>query len=179
MRSNIWKLVLCVTLLLTPAGISGQGRSLELGFGAALMKHLGDRTASELSFPTQSIRFGVFAFEGLFIEPSMALTLITAQNDDTIASTSFWFSALYHLTSDRTKPRFFVRPAAGIDYHSTRADNESLYHAGGYLGLKIPAADHLSIRLETGYQRRFESNGIEAGDAISLSIGISWFLGSE
>ena len=176
MRFGIRTLTFCGVLLLAPVVLWGQGQSFELSIDGGLSLYLNDRTTTKTSIPNQSLRFGLFVSSRVSIEPSLALTVIDGQNTDPITSVSFWLSGLYHITRDRNKPQPFIRPTTGVEYYSTRSDSPSQFKAGGHLGVKIPVANHLSLRLETGYLRGFESDDLPSSDEVSLNLGISLFV---
>ena len=176
MRFDIRTLTFCGALLLAPVVLSGQGQSFELGIDGGLSWHLNDRTTSRTSIPMQSLRFGFFALNWVSIEPSLALTVIDSESTDPITSFSFWLSGLLHITGDRSKLQPFVRPTGGWNHYSNGSDNFSQFKAGGYVGMKIPVAEHLSLRLESGYLRGFESDNLPSSDEVSFNFGISLFV---
>lgn len=176
MHFGVRTLTLLGIFLLGPVASSGQGQSIELGIDGGLSLFLDDRTTTKTSIPNESVRFGLFVFNRLSIEPSLALTVIDGQNSDPITSVSIWFSGLYHITPDRNKPQPFVRPTAGVEHYSSSSTSFSRLKAGGYLGLKVPVANHLSMRFETGYLRGFESDDFPPNDEVSLNVGISLFV---
>jgi hypothetical protein len=119
---------------------------------------------------------GFFVFNRLSFEPSLALTHSDAQNTDPTVSVSAWLSALLHITPDRSKTQPFIRPTAGVEHYWTPSISLSQLKAGGFLGLKIPVANHISVRLEGGYVRGFESESRPEIDEVPLMIGISLFV---
>jgi hypothetical protein len=175
MRFGFRTLTYCGVLLLAPVVLVGQGQSFELGVDGGLSWQQNDRTTTRISIPIESLRFGLFVFNRVSIEPSLALTFIDGQNTDPITSVSFWLSGLLHITGDRSKLQPFVRPTGGWNHYSNGSDNFSQFKAGSYVGMKIPVAEHLSLRLESGYLRGFESDDLPPSDEISLNFGISLF----
>ena len=164
-------LTFCGILLLAPVVLFGQGQSIELGIDGGLSLSLNDRTTTKTTIPIQSLRFGVFAFDRVSIEPSLALTVIDSQNTDPITNVSFWLSGLFHIFGDRSKPQPFLRPTGGVERYSSSSNSFSQFKAGAYLGVKIPVANHLSLRLESGYLRGFESDDMPSSDEVSLNRG--------
>jgi hypothetical protein len=176
MRSGFRTLTYCGLLLLSPVVLVGQGQSFELGVDGGLSWQQNDGTTTRTSIPIESFRFGLFVLNTVSIEPSLALTVIDAQNSDQITSFSFGLSGLLHITGDRSKLQPFVRPSGGVEYYSNGSDSFSQFKAGGYVGIKIPVAHHLSLRLESGYLRGFESDNLPSSDEVSLNFGISLFV---
>jgi len=163
-------------LFLSPVVLSSQSQSIELGIDGGMSLYLNERTVSSISIPNQSLRFGLFPISGVSIEPSFSLTWIDGQNSQPITSASFWLSGLFHFTRDRSRPQLFLRPTAGLEYGSYESNSNTQYAAGGYVGVKLPIAHHLAVRVEAGYERRIESDNLVAGDVISSNLGISLFL---
>jgi len=176
MRFGFRTLTFCGVLLLGPAVLFGQGQSFELGIDGGMSWHLNNRTTTRTSIPIESVRFGLFVLNRVSIESSLALTVLDSQNTDPITSVSFWLSGLLHITGDRSKLQPFVRPTGGWDHYSNGSDSFSQFKAGGYVGMKIPVADHLSLRLESGYLRGLESDDLPPSDEVSLNFGISLFV---
>ena len=176
MGFGVRTLAFCGALLLAPTVLLGQDQSFELGVDGGLSLYLNDPTITKTSIPIESVRFGLFVSNEISIEPSLALTVIDSQNTDPITSVSFWLSGLFHINGDRSRPQPFFRPTGGMEYYSNGTDTFSQFKTGGYVGLKIPVANHLSLRLETGYLRGFESDNLPSSDEVSLSLGISLFV---
>ena len=166
----------CGILLLAPAVSHAQTQSIELGFDGALSVFLNDPTTTRTSIPSEVFRVGFFPVNRVSIEPSIALSYIDGQNRDPLVSVSLSLSALWHLTPSRSRTQPFLRPTAGVDYYSFGSTSHSRLKAGGYVGLKIPVANHLSVRLESGYQRGFESEDLPSSDEVSVNLGISLFV---
>ena len=176
MRFGIRTLTFCGVLLQAPVVLVGQGQPVELGFDSGMNLFLNDPKASLISIPDQAIRFGVFVSNRLSIEPSIGLTWIDGQEREPFTTVSLGLSGLFHITPDRSKPQAFLRPTTGVEYNFFRANNEIQFAAGGYLGLRIPAASHLSVRLESGFLRRFESENVVSSDMVSFNFGVSLFV---
>lgn len=175
MRVGFRTLTFFGMFLLAPVLLVGQGQSIELGVDGGMSWHKADRTTTRTSIPIESFRFGLFVSNKLSIEPSLALTFIDGQNADPVASASFWLSGLFHFTGDRGKPQTFVRPTGGVEYYSNGSVSHSQFKAGGYVGMKVPIAGHLSFRVEAGYLRGFESDDLPSSDEVALNFGISLF----
>lgn len=173
---SIRALTFCGVLFLTPVVLYGQGQRFEVGIDGGLSLYPGDHATTKTSIPIQGLRFGLFALDRISIEPGLALTFIDGQNADPITSVSFWLSGLYHVFGDRSKPQPFFRPSGGWEYYSNSSDSFSQFKAGGYVGVKFPVAQHLSLRFESGYVRGFESDDLPSSDEVSLSFGISLFV---
>lgn len=176
MRFGVRTLTFCGVMLLAPKALLGQSQSVELGFDGAMSVYLNDPTTTRTSIPNEVFRVGFFAANRLSIEPSVALTYIDGQNRDPLVSVSFWLSALCHLTPSRYRTQPFFRPTAGLVYHTFGSNSHSQLKAGGYVGMKIPVANHLSVRLESGYQRGFEAEDSPPSDEVSVNLGISLFI---
>jgi opacity protein-like surface antigen len=60
-------------------------------------------------------------------------------------------------------------------------DSASQFGVGAGLGVKLPVADRLDVRLEGTYERRFEheSDLLPSSNNYQLNAGFSWYTGQR
>jgi Outer membrane protein beta-barrel domain len=161
-------------------------KPIELGFDAALTRDASDQAKqTSLTVPVPRIRVGFFLTDALSLEPSVRFEFSrstfenTLTGNDVTSSRKFYdadLGLLYHLSTDRTRSQIYLRPFVGIRGFTGDGDSDSQTSFGGGLGLKLPAADRLGLRLEVGYARFAEDvPTFGATDQLFASFGLSFF----
>jgi hypothetical protein len=161
-------------------------KPIELGFDAALTRESSDQAKqTSLTVPVPRIRVGFFLTDAVSLEPSVRFQYSRSTFEDPFTGNDVTSSGksydadlglLYHFSTDRTRSQIYVRPFVGIRGFSGEGDSDSQTSFGGGLGLKLPAADRLGLRLEVGYARFAEDvPTFGATDQLFASFGLSFF----
>ncbi len=53
--------------------------------------------------------------------------------------------------------------------------SETQFNLGGGIGVKLPVAERMAARLEANYAHAFETDRFASSDAVSLTVGFSFF----
>ena len=201
--------VTAITLaaLAGPRVLDAQGRAggVELGFDAGLEfsnvedleldgedgVEFGDQV--NVGIPIQRFRVGYHASDHVSVEPSIGLdfTKIEDPTDDededdrSVTTLDLGLAVLIHFLADPDNP-----VAYGIargTYHlldvnlgdDGDGDSASQFGAAAGIGIKLPAADRLDVRLEGTYERRFEHEDdfLPASNNYQARVGFSWYTG--
>ena len=122
----------------------------------------------ELDVPVQAIRVAFPLDDQFAIEPT--LSLVTAGGDFGRATLLTLDAALlYELSTDRSRPQWFLRPFIGVHHDTPEATGITL---GGGAGVKIPATDRIAARLEARYRYTSLGNG-GSSNTLGLLAGVS------
>jgi opacity protein-like surface antigen len=200
-----------VLAALAPDTLPAQGRAggVELGFDGGVEfrnnedlevededpVEFGDET--RVGLPIQRFRVGYHASDVISIEPSIGLDYLKVEDptddadDDDVSATDldFGLAILIHFRADPDNPVAYalLRPA----YHMTdlnvgddEDDNEgsqSQFGLAGGIGVKLPIADRLDVRLEGAYERRFEKDEdlLPSSNNYQINVGFSWYTSSR
>ncbi len=163
------------------SSINAQERTVELGIDAGLSVISADgNSVTTLNVPVPAFRVGFFVSDRLSLEPSLLLAYATTSN---VSSTSYnlIFGALYHLSTDRTRPQLFLRPLIGyggsrVSGTSGLADNTNGSALVGIgIGAKVPKGDRFALRFGADYERRFEDDPSPAFNRFAATVGFSFF----
>lgn len=174
-------LVASFACLATPLFAQQSAGPIEIGFDASVM-HIsvsdqgragGDLTVAVL--PGQSVRLAFPMTPRFSLEP--ALSLIYTHNDGGgHTGYSGDVAGMIYFTPDRTKPQYFVRPFVGWSKDALfDFVGGSRATAGAGLGVRLPANDHVAVRLEARYRHAFEDRGLTM-NAFGLVAGLSFPL---
>jgi hypothetical protein len=157
----------------------------------------GDRT--RVGIPIQRFRVGYHASDLISVEPSIGLNYDKVEdprNDSDEGDVSrtdlqLGLAALIHFRRDPDNPVAYgvLRGtynltdlnAGGdeLDNGDSGNDSVSQFGAAAGIGVKLPVADRLDVRLEGAYERRFEheSDLLPASNNYQLNVGFSWYTG--
>ncbi len=160
----------------------------------------GDRT--RIGLPIQRFRVGYHASDVVSIEPSIGLDYLkvedpTDDSDDADLSRTdltLGLGVLIHFRRDPDNPVAYgiLRgtynlsdrnagddgddgPLAGSD------ESQSQFGAAAGIGVKLPVADRLDVRLEGTFERRFENEDdfLPSSNNYQLNAGFSWYTGDR
>jgi opacity protein-like surface antigen len=199
-----------LALVVAPRSITAQGRAggVELGFDAGVeFSNVEDididdgpaiESGDELRFgvPIQRFRVGYHASDLISIEPSVGLDYFrvedpTDDTDDADASATdleIGLALLIHFRSDPDNPVAYAIARGtynmlDINEPGGDEDDDSLTQvgAGVGVGVKLPVADRLDVRLEGMFERRFENEDdvIPNSNNYQLNVGFSWYTGTR
>jgi opacity protein-like surface antigen len=156
--------------------------------------------AVNIGIPIQRFRVGYHASELISIEPSIGLDYSKVEDprDDTderdLSSTElvFGLGILIHLRADPDNPVAYalargtynlLNVEIGGDEDTPGEGDETLTQLGAAagIGVKLPVADRLDVRLEGVYERRFENEDdvLPNSNNYQLNIGFSWYTGQQ
>jgi len=173
MRSFRGMLVLAA-LSLGGAATAAAQRPIELGIDAGVQFDLDDPKTTVIALPIQGLRIGFFLGDRVSLEPSVAFNYIKPSGEDSFSTLGLDASLLYHLSAATDQSRLYIRPVAGLSRVSGGGETFSQFNIGGGLGVKIPAADRLALRLEANLRHGLESDDLPSGTALGLTIGFSF-----
>jgi opacity protein-like surface antigen len=211
MRHLLALALVAAALTALPRALAAQGRpgSVELGFDAGFefsnVENLdvgGDNGEIEfgdefhVGIPIQRFRVGYHASDNISLEPSVGLdydkvedpTDGSDQNDVSVTNLTFGMALLIHFRADPDNP--VVYGIARGTYNLTDVntgddedddDSATQFGLGGGLGIKLPVADRLDVRLEGTYERRFENvdDLLPSSNNYQANLGLSWYTGSR
>lgn len=203
--------ILAVAVLAAPVPLAAQGRpgGVELGFDGGFEFSnvedlvLDDATRIEsgdqfrIGIPIQRFRVGYHASDLISIEPSIGLDYLKIedpQDDSDAADLSrtdlqLGLGILIHFRRDPDNPVAYgiARGSYNLVDENRGAvpdeqeESASQFGAGAGVGVKLPAADRLDVRLEGMYERRFEKEDdrLPASNNYILNVGFSWYTGER
>ena len=154
---------------------SAQGRPVELGIDAGVGIDLSGSNTVSVGIPTQAFRAGFFVSDAVSIEPRLSLNYIHPEGSESLVALAAELGPVFHLQSDRSRSRPYLRPFAGLNFLKVGSENDAQLTAGGALGVKIPVAERLAMRFEATFTHGFESSEFAGGNAIGGTIGFSFF----
>lgn len=160
---------------LQPVLTAGQAAPIELGVDATFDMSLMNGTTSVLSIPGRGVRLGVFVSDLVSIENRIALVRIKTEGVDAATNLSSQVSGVIHLTADRNLVQGYVNPTIGLRSSFLGETSGSQMEVGCGMGIKMPLADYLSVRLEAGYWYGSENEDFDKYDLITVKAGISLF----
>ncbi|MBA2564425.1 MAG: porin family protein [Gemmatimonadetes bacterium] len=156
----------------------------------------GDRTS--IGIPIQRFRVGYHASEVISIEPSIGLDYekiedpTDGSDDADLSATNLdlGLGILIHLRRDPDNPVAYGLLRAsylltdinlGDDAAAGTDDSFAQFGAAAGIGVKLPIADRLDVRLEGSYERRFENadDGLPSSNNYQLKTGFSWYTGDR
>jgi hypothetical protein len=167
-----------VAMIVAAAPLAAQRSTgpIEIGMDAMLSRQsyetdFGKSSATFFQVPVQQIRVAVPMTPTISLEPSIGYVHVS---DDGSSSDAFSgeLGLLVHFNENRKQPQGFVRPLIGVDDQFGTGGTHFTMGAG--LGMKIPATDRISYRVELRYKHQFESDGV-SGNLFGLAAGLSFF----
>ncbi|MGH7657323.1 MAG: hypothetical protein ACREL6_03745, partial [Gemmatimonadales bacterium] len=158
--------------VLAAAPVSAQ---TELGVDLGFFYDTGDPSVMVISIPTAELRAGFYTSDRIEIEPRISLQYVKFENSDAATSFDGVLGLLYHLSTDRSAARWYLRPFAGINRISSGGNGETQFQLGGGVGVKIPAGERLAWRVEGNFNHAFESDNLGSSDVVGLLFGISYY----
>lgn len=167
--------VALVALSLGGAATAAAQRPVELGVDAGVQFDLEDPKTTVVGIPIQNLRVGFFLSDKLSLEPSVALNWIKVSGEDSFSTLGLDASLLYHFTADTERSQLYVRPFAGLMRVSGGGESVNQMQAGAGLGVKLPMATRMALRLEGNVRHGFETDDIASGTALGMTIGFSFF----
>lgn len=153
---------------------SSENPSPEIGIDAGLTFVTGTPSSTEISFPAQHIRLGLFISPVISIEPAVGLNRISS-NGTSITSYTVGTGLLYHFSASRADNQFYVRPFVNLVGTSVSTNapgggtSSSDLEFGAGVGIKMPLRDRLASRFEANISHL---NGV---NAIGLLAGLSFY----
>lgn len=150
-------------------------RPIELGMDAGVMINLDDPKTTAFSLPIQGFRAGFFLSDRISLEPAIAFNWIKASGEDAFSTLALDAGLLFHLTPTAGRSQVYLRPVGGLSRFSGGDESASQFNIGGGLGVKLPLADRLKLRLEGSLRHALESDDLASGTALGLTIGVSFF----
>jgi hypothetical protein len=155
-------------------------------------QEFGDET--HVGIPIQRFRVGYHASDLISIEPSIGLDYLKVEDptddsdDDDLSATTldFALALLIHFRADPDNPVAYgiIRPAyhltdlnVGEDEDDEDEESRSQFGLAGGVGVKLPIADRLDVRMEGTYERRFEKDEdlLPSSNNYQLMVGFSWY----
>lgn len=173
MWSRTIAVVLCSTAA-TVATASAQSRGVELGIDGGFSYKVNDPTVFQIDIPISRFRVGFMVSDHVSVEPAIEFDMIKVEGEDAVTALGAQLGLLYHFSADATTSQAFFHPFAGISWVDFGAGSASQFHAGGGLGVKLPVASQLAVRLEAGFQYAFESDDFDKATSIFALIGFSF-----
>ena len=166
-----------------PSQLDAQSGSVEIGFDTGLSLTMPSDTdfrdydnVTSIDVPRQSIRVGFFVSDQLSIEPAVGFSWLDA-GGESLTQLALAGRVLYHFSPDPTRPRFYLGGGAGLNLIDLAEQQETQFGVGGGLGVKLPVADRMAIRLEGSFGRYFETDLLPATSVIGAVVGFSFFTG--
>jgi len=166
-----------------PSQLDAQSGSVEIGFDTGLSLTMPSDTdfldydnVTSINVPQQSIRVGFFVSDQLSVEPAVGFSWLDA-GGESLTQLALAGRVLYHFSPDPTRPRFYLGGGAGFTLIDVADDQETQFGVGGGLGVKLPIADRMAIRLEGSFSRYFETDQLPATSVIGVVVGFSFFTG--
>lgn len=152
---------------------------MELGVDGALSFGMGGNTnVTMFDLPVQNIRAGFFISPAMSIEPSLGMSYATASGVSGSAY-NLGVGLLYHFSTSRAQNQLYVRPFLNLQGQSAKVNGTSnsatntIFGAG--LGVKLPATDRLSWRLEANLGHNSNNNFDSSDNRLGLLFGVSYF----
>ena len=167
--------VLVGVVLLVPTLLVAQDRPVELGLDGGLSISFNGGTATSFTLPFQSVRAGFFLSDNVSLEPAASLNYLKLENVDAIATVGLSFAALVHFNPDRSRAQPYFRPQAGFTLLTAGGESASQLHVGGGIGVKLPVANQLAVRLEAGFQHSLENDDFAGASTVTAAVGLSFF----
>lgn len=167
--------VALVALSLGGAATAAAQRPIELGVDAGVQFDLEDPKTTVIGIPVQNLRVGFFLSDKLSLEPAVAFNWIKASGEDAFSTLSADASLLYHFSADTERSQLYARPFVGLSRVGGGGESVSQLQAGAGLGVKLPMATRMALRLEGNIRHGFESDDIASGTALGMAIGFSFF----
>jgi hypothetical protein len=161
-----------------PSQLDAQSGSVEIGFdtGLSLTMVSDADNVTSIDVPQQSIRVGFFVSDQLSIEPAVGFSWLHT-GGESATQLALAGRVLYHFSPDPTRPRFYLGGGAGFNLIDVGDQQETQFGVGGGLGVKLPVADRMAIRLEGSFSRFFETDLLPAASVIGAVVGFSFFTG--
>ena len=173
-RSFVTGVTLALTLSVPSAAQEGR---VELGMDAGLIVSINsdvDNTTS-VSVPLQRLRVGFFLSDAISLEPTLALNILSG-GGETATTIEAGGSILYHLRTDPTESRLYVRGGAGLSYADIGDFSASQFGISGGVGIKT-AGDPISLRFEGVIGYNFENDDFVSSVPIGVLAGVSVITG--
>lgn len=152
---------------------------IELGVDGGLSFGLGGTNSVTIfDLPVQSVRAGFFISPEISIEPSLGMTYATSSNVSGSAY-NLGVGLLYHFSTSRAQNQLYVRPFLNLEGQSNKVNGTSnsatntIFGAG--VGVKLPATDRLSWRLEANIGHNSNNNFDNSDNRLGLLFGVSYF----
>lgn len=165
-------LALAAVLCLSPLTLSAQ---VEFGVDGGLEVESFAEGADNLtvvSFPSNQFRFGFWTNPTVGVE---IRTSVFRQSQGNASATLFALGGAVRVRleeEDREGGGPFFRAGAGLTYRSFETSDTRFFVTGG-VGLDIPVAEPLDVRLEARYRRHFESDDFFASNTFAALIGLT------
>ena len=185
----VWGLT---ALAILPASARAQGNPIELGMDASLNFQLSQDAgkSTSLFLPTgplagglvtganKSFRVGFFVSPTISIEPAVSLMWFKPNGGSATRLVGLGLGSLIHFSGDSDRAQVYVRPYVGLD-HAKSGDAESVerFSAGGGIGVKVPVANRLKLRLEGAFVHGFsnDTKGVASENVVALMFGFSYY----
>lgn len=170
------RVIMALTALtLGGAAVASAQRPIELGIDGGVQFDLEEPKTTVIGLPFQAMRVGFFLSDKISLEPSVAFNWIKTSGEDSFSTLGLDAGLLYHFSTDASASQLYVRPLAGISRVSGGGESWNQFQVGGGLGVKLPMADRLKLRLEGNIRHGLESDDIPSGTALGLTVGFSFF----
>jgi hypothetical protein len=166
---------LAAALVLLPSLALAQGHPVELGIDAGGTFDLSGGNAVAIGVPVQDLRAGFYLTDNVSIEPRMALNYLDGDGGDAVVTVAAQLGPVIHFTPDRARAQGYVRPFGGLTFIHIGSESDAQVAVGGALGVKLPLAERLAARLEGSFTHGFETSHFGGGNALGLSIGLSFY----
>lgn len=150
-------------------------RPIEIGFDAGLQFDLESPTTTVFSLPIQAVRFGFFLSDRVALEPNLGINWFKVEGEDAFSTLNLEMGLPYLLGGQPGGTRTYLRPSIGIARVGGGGESVTQFQAGGGIGVKIPAADRMALRLEANVLHGFESDEAASGTRLGLLFGLSFF----
>lgn len=150
-----------------------------------------------IGIPIQRFRVGYHASDNISLEPSIGLDYLkvedpTDDSDDADLSQTLLnlgMAILMHFRADPDNPVAYglLRGTYNLlDVNTGDGDangdgSASQFGLAAGIGVKLPIADRLDVRLEGAFERRFENEDdlLASSNNYQLNVGFSWYTGER
>lgn len=189
MRTILTLIAPALAVCILPAPVRSQQGAIELGVDAELAYLFIDGVDDHLlqvalpvgnsgiSVPrTQGgFRIGYFLSDVVSVEPGVSLGVLSSENS-TFTQLGLSTAIILHESAEAS-PRKFAGVGGGWNLEDGESDSTHQFSLFGTLGMKIAAAERLSLRLAAGAARFFENDRNVGRTAIFGTLGLSFQVG--
>jgi hypothetical protein len=162
-----------LVLLASPA--RAQGHPVELGIDAGGTLDLSSGNTVVVGVPVQDFRAGFYVSDRVSIEPRLALNYLDDDASEALIAAAVQLGPVLHLAPERGRAQPYLRPYGGLNFLKISGQSDTQLTVGGALGVKIPIGERLATRIEGSFTHGFESDRAGGGNALGLTLGLSFY----
>lgn len=161
-----------VALMIGAVGARAQD-NIELGVDWAFGVNADGDTQWFVDIPASQFRAGFWFSDRISIEPRLGYALRSNGGTDHLLDAGL--NGLVFLGKSAERVRGYgVIGAAWIWSNFEGADANSDFSVGAGVGLWLPMTSHLATRVEGRYDRIFRGGSVDAGNVVTLLVGLSF-----